>query len=437
MKVLWFTNVPFPAACGAAGMRAPVIGGWLASLGDALQATNEVELVVVSFVVGRGDQSVSVGGIRHELIGIDRSRFNREFWFYPTEPIRRKCRELVNAFNPDVVHVHGTEASYGLLVVEGDIKRPTVVSLQGMLGALNRFESGGLSVWDRLRVLTLRDLFGNHGPIRGSMVDARRARHVERRILCSKSVFVGRTFYDRACLRAINPQAVYFHCDEVMRRPFYMQSRKPDQVVPRSVFATAGGHPRKGLHCLLKAVALLQNEFPNVTLRVPGMNPSESWLGSGYQRYLRRLMGELHLGDSVRFLGELDALAMAGELTRAEVFALPSFADNSPNGLAEAMLVGTPVVAAYVGGVPSMVRHQETALCFPVGDEMVLAECLRQVLRREPHVAQMAMNARVVATERHNPRSVAQRMLEIYGLAASRSNGVSDVRPQSGDGDSM
>ncbi len=41
--------------------------------------------------------------------------------------------------------------------------------------------------------------------------------------------------------------------------------------------------------------------------------------------------------------------------------------------------MGTPVVAALVGGVPSMVRDGETALCFPTGDEIVMAECLRML----------------------------------------------------------
>ena len=110
---------------------------------------------------------------------------------------------------------------------------------------------------------------------------------------------------------------------------------------------------------------------------------------------------------------------MAEELARAQVFALPSFGENSPNSLAEAMLVGTPVVAAFVGGVPSMVRDEETALCFPVGDEIVMAECLRKALSEEALAAQLAQNAQRVARQRHDPKSVAQRMLEIYTMAAS------------------
>jgi glycosyltransferase involved in cell wall biosynthesis len=421
MRVLWFTNVPFPAACEALGRNSPVTGGWLASLGEALQATEKTDLMIVSFVVGKTDQSVFVGGIRHELIAIERPRFNKEFWFYPNPATRRKCCDLVASFQPDVVHIHGTEGSYGLLLTEGDIQCPAVVSLQGMLGAINRFEHGGLSVWDRLRTCTLRDMIGNHGIVRGAIIADRRAREVEKRILRSRAVFVGRTFYDRACLRAVNPQAIYCHCDEVMRSPFYTLNRDPCMVVPESIFMSASDNPRKGSHCLLKAVALLKAEFPNITVRAIGKLPTDSWLGTGYQRYLYRLMRQLQLEDCVTFLGELNDQAMAEELARAHVFALPSFADNSPNGLAEAMLMGTPAVVAFVGGIPSMVRHEETALCFPMGDELVMAECLRTLLLDKELAMKLALNAQRVARQRHDHQCIAQRMLEIYALAAPNS----------------
>lgn len=91
----------------------------------------------------------------------------------------------------------------------------------------------------------------------------------------------------------------------------------------------------------------------------------------------------------------------------------------SPNSLAEAMLVGVPIVAHYAEGIPSMVRHQEKALCFPVGDEIVTAECIRGAFCDETLAARLASRSQNVARQRHDPKSVAHRMLEIYAMAAS------------------
>ena len=43
----------------------------------------------------------------------------------------------------------------------------------------------------------------------------------EREIMRINRSFIGRTEWDRAVLWAVNPAATYYHCDEVLRPPFY------------------------------------------------------------------------------------------------------------------------------------------------------------------------------------------------------------------------
>jgi glycosyltransferase involved in cell wall biosynthesis len=128
-------------------------------------------------------------------------------------------------------------------------------------------------------------------------------------------------------------------------------------------------------------------------------------------------MEGLGLEDNLVFLGSLNAGAMAAELARAHICAVPSFADNSPNALAEAMLVGVPTVASYVGGIPSMVRDQETALCFPVGDHILLAECIRRLLHDDKLARRLGDSALALAKVRHDPKRVGDAMLGIYRRA--------------------
>src|SRR5581483_2952640 len=100
-----------------------------------------------------------------------------------------------------------------------------------------------------------------------------------------------------------------------------------------------------------------------------------------YDRFLRRRISGAALDSSIRHLGFLDADAMAGELRRAHVFALPSFMENSSNSLCEAMQVGLPCVASYAGGVPSLIEHGRTGLLFPPGDAPLLAEYIARIFR--------------------------------------------------------
>ena len=54
-------------------------------------------------------------------------------------------------------------------------------------------------------------------------------------------------------------------------------------------------------------------------------------------------------------------------LTTADVFVLPSLSEARPRSIIEAMSLGLPVVATCVGGIPSLVVHDETGLLVPAG----------------------------------------------------------------------
>ncbi len=52
----------------------------------------------------------------------------------------------------------------------------------------------------------------------------------------------------------------------------------------------------------------------------------------------------------------------------ADVLVLPSFEDNLPNVMLEAMSCGTPVLAFDVGGMPDAIQHQQTGWLIPFGN---------------------------------------------------------------------
>ena len=71
-------------------------------------------------------------------------------------------------------------------------------------------------------------------------------------------------------------------------------------------------------------------------------------------------------------------------------------------------------MVSFVGGVPSMVNDGETALCFPPGDEAVLAECLRKLFDDDGLAQRLSESARKIALNRHDRVRGAERTVEIY-----------------------
>jgi glycosyltransferase involved in cell wall biosynthesis len=82
----------------------------------------------------------------------------------------------------------------------------------------------------------------------------------------------------------------------------------------------------------------------------------------------------------VQFVGARPLADLPAFYSLADVFALPSSFDNSPNVLLEAMACELPVVATRVGGVPRYVRDGENGLLVEPGRPDALAAGLGRVL---------------------------------------------------------
>jgi len=128
--------------------------------------------------------------------------------------------------------------------------------------------------------------------------------------------------------------------------------------------------PLKGLVYLIRAVASLRAEFPNLVLEIAGAGPERATL--------EREAQTLGLSNEVRFLGWVEDLASV--LAGWEVFVLPSLEEDFPIAVLEAMAVGLPVVATAVGGVPELVEDGRTGYLVPPGDSAALADRLRLLL---------------------------------------------------------
>lgn len=370
-------------------------------------APGGVSLGVATAFPGIPDSSFSDGNVRYFVVGQPR----RLPTFACRESDLVKCAKIVADFQPDLIHIHGTERFYGLLKSRRLIDVPAVFSLQGLLGPYSRYANyfGALSPVEIFKSIRLIEL-----PIRLGLIwqyiDIKRGARREAKMLSAVEGFLGRTEWDRAHAMTYNRNAAYFHVGEILRSAFYDSQWSLERCDRNTLIYTNAGHPRRGTENLLAAVALLRDEFPGIRLRLTGTVSTRS----GYGRFIRRRIKELGIEDRVDLLGYLDDKAMAHELLRTHVFAITSYIENSPNSLAEAMLVGMPCVASYVGGIPDMVRDGDSGLLYPVEDVPLLANKIRRIFLDDDLAVRMGNAARSVANKRHNPKTIVEQLLAAY-----------------------
>lgn len=425
MRILWFTDYQSPAVrrrLGAPDNPGPQ--AWVEALAERLAPAPGVELAVAT-AAERSLPPFEEAGVAYHVLGrrVYASRVSRAAagWRHrPPAPPLHEALALIRDLSPDLIHVHGTEGAWGLLApLVAPI--PCIISLQGILGAYVKAFFAGRSATEIARLAADREFLVGRGYAHGYLLLRRSARR-EERIVRAARWFIGRTAWDRAALAQLNPGAVYFHCDEIMRQPFYeAEWERERRDAPSSrLYTTASGLMGKGTECLLRALGILRREgLPTARLRVAGVPP-----GSGLEDVYRRVAHRSGVADAVEWLGRLAAPRIVDEIRNADVFVYPSRVDNSPNSLVEAMLLGAPIVASRVGGVPSLLKDGEEGLLVPPGDAAALAAAIRRLLDRPELACALGSRARLTARGRNDPVGIVARTLAIYEEVLAR-NGAS------------
>lgn len=127
-------------------------------------------------------------------------------------------------------------------------------------------------------------------------------------------------------------------------------------------------HPTKQIQVAIEAFARLS--LPHAALIVMGEGPERA--------RLEALAAARGVADRVRLVGHVpDA---AHYLPALDVFVLPSRSEALGYVVLEAGRAALSVVASDVGGIPEIVRHQESGLLVPAGDAAAFSDAIGLLL---------------------------------------------------------
>lgn len=413
MKVLWVSLVEFPPLCEKLGKPAPAHCGWLYSSAKALlQNMPDCKLGVIVYSYGNTFVEYEVDGIIYYMVPTkSMSKTDRKQLAH--------CREAISRFEPDLIHIHGTEHSLAQAVcMANDNNIRTIVNIQGLASGIASFADGGLSFWDKLTNITPLDFY------RGTfLLNVKRS--MRNRAKCEEFVLthvtdaIGRTQWDEDHVMCINPRLHYHLMNETLRDSFY----EPPfwsyaKCKKHTIFLSNSGAPLKGAHQFLKALSIIVRQYPDTKVNICGSSVmSNDWKTllrfQGYHLYLRRLVKKLGLEKHVNFLGGLSEPQMKQAFLDAHVYVLPSAIENSPNSLCEAQILGVPVVASYCGGTPTLVEDGKTGYLYRYEEIEMLAQRVLSLFASKDY-AELSANEMEVAKARHDKSANANRLIEIY-----------------------
>lgn len=96
---------------------------------------------------------------------------------------------------------------------------------------------------------------------------------------------------------------------------------------------------------------------------------------------------------------------------------VPSLSENSPYVIVEAQLMGLPVIASNVAGIPELIEDSVTGFLSPLDPESMARTLIRAI--SSPVIEEISSKARRDALIRNDALSISQAHLEVYRKALS------------------
>jgi glycosyltransferase involved in cell wall biosynthesis len=166
--------------------------------------------------------------------------------------------------------------------------------------------------------------------------------------------------------------------------------------------------PRKGLHVLLEACKLLQQQgYRDYTLQI---------VGDGAQREeLEKFSQEHHLTDRIQWIGRVDYNSIGAYFRSADVFVLPTLEDTWGVVVLEAMLLGKPILCSTGAGTAELVIHGENGYVFNPTQPEKLAELMRQLIDRPIVINDMGKRSQQIVSQ-YNAEAASKCLAQVTNL---------------------
>ncbi len=323
--------------------------------------------------------------------------------------------QAIETFKPDIIHVFGSEWCYGQVAEYTDI--PVVIHMQGAAIPYNNAQyppgyNTSTECWHSL-------LHGQWKKLLFLLLDkAKRATWVEQERRTFKAVnhYMGRTAWDKNIVALFHPGADYHVCNEALRTPFLTTPARWEPRQRRTIRLTTTGCSTlwKGLDTILRTARLLTEQ---------GVDFEWCLVGKTNNRDLIEWKEKTRFDAvNIRLLGVLDAEDLIEQLVSTDIYVHTAYIDNSPNSICEAQYLGVPIIATYVGGIPSLIENGQEGLLVPANDPYTLAAEILALAADPDRQRLYSTQSRNRAAWRHAPERIVEDLMAIYGNLAIKNS---------------
>jgi len=169
----------------------------------------------------------------------------------------------------------------------------------------------------------------------------------------------------------------------------------------------------KAPELLVEAISIIRNKIPDAKALFVGES-LEHRDGLPYIDWLKKSQADLSGCEFVRYIPHDKVIRF---ISSSRVLAMPSWFENYPMAVLEAMAGGRPVVVTSTTGVAELIEKTGAGQVLPSGDPNALADALLPFLTDAAYAAEIGERAREAVRELHDPDKIIGQRERVYRQA--------------------
>ena len=164
---------------------------------------------------------------------------------------------------------------------------------------------------------------------------------------------------------------------------------------------------RKAQLMLAAAARRLRDSGKTFTIVLVGDGPMRASIETAIRQY--------KLANHIKITGWVTGEGVQAEIIASRALVLPSFSENMPVVIMEALALGRPVISTYVAGIPELVQTGKSGWLVPASDEVALAEAMSEALTASvEQLTAMGAAGRAHILECHDALKEAAKLKELF-----------------------
>ncbi len=290
-----------------------------------------------------------------------------------------RVRELWNSQQVDLIHAHAPlPCGHAAMLLSAELGIPYVVSVHGLDAFSTEQVQGRAGQWCR-RI-------------------SQRVYQSSRRAICVSEHVREKVLEGTG--QKCRTSVVYNGVDPEIFSP------GAEAQAGQTVLSVGNLIPIKGHETLIRAIASISADFPELKLEIIGHGPEAG--------KLRDLTAELKIEDRVQFHGRKTRLEVAQAMRRCILFALPSRYEGLGCVYLEAMAVGKAVIGCRGQGIAEIIQHGSNGFLVGPDNEKELALAIAMLVRDDSRRRNLGTAARDTIVDGLTLEHQAEKYARIY-----------------------